>query len=128
MRSLAFAVALLVAGLGGTARGDLRPAAGGRHAAGVVREWDVVAERWEFTPNRIEVNQGDHVKITVRSADGTHGFEIKALHVHATVPRAGEPVTVEFDANRAGTFEIACFEYCGTGHRHMKATLVVNPD
>jgi heme/copper-type cytochrome/quinol oxidase subunit 2 len=63
----------------------------------------------------------------VRSADGTHGFAIKGLGVRAKVPRDGEPVIVEFDANRKGTFEIACFEYCGTGHRGMKATLVVNP-
>jgi cytochrome c oxidase subunit 2 len=127
MRPLALAVVLLAACLAGTARGASRAASSGRQTPAVIREWDVVAERWEFTPNRIEANQGDHLKVTVRSADGTHGFEIKALHVHAKVPRAGEPVTVEFVASRAGTFEIACSEYCGTGHHRMKAVLVVNP-
>ncbi len=109
----------------GTSGEDGRPKPAAR--VRTVREVSVIAERFEFQPSRIEVEQGDHVKITVRSADGTHGFEIRRFGIHAKVPRDGEPITVEFDADRAGTFEIKCFEYCGMGHRRMKATLVVNP-
>jgi cytochrome c oxidase subunit II len=92
-----------------------------------VREFAVIAERFEFIPDRIEVDQGDHVRIIVRSADGTHGFTIRKLGVHREIPRSGEPVTIEFDADRAGTFRIACSEYCGRGHSRMCGTLVVNP-
>jgi heme/copper-type cytochrome/quinol oxidase subunit 2 len=34
-------------------------------------------------------------------------------------------VTVRFVADKAGTFEIACSEYCGKGHKKMKGQLVV---
>jgi heme/copper-type cytochrome/quinol oxidase subunit 2 len=103
------------------------PSIPGRAGQAQVRDFDVVVERYEFIPSRIEVDQGDHVRITARSADGTHGFAIRKFGVRTEVPRGGDPVTIEFDANRVGTFEIACWQYCGKGHPRMKATLVVNP-
>ncbi len=96
-------------------------------AQGGVKEFTIVAERYKFTPERIEVNQGDTVRITVKSADGTHGFAIKKLHVETTVPKGGQPATVEFVADKAGSYEISCSEYCGRGHSHMKAVLEVAP-
>ncbi len=95
-------------------------------AQGQVKEFTIEAKRFEYTPDRIEVNQGDHVRITVRTLDGTHGFEIKKLGIKREIKRGGEPVTIEFDATRPGTFEIKCSEYCGKGHSHMTATLVVD--
>jgi len=92
-----------------------------------VKEFTVVAERYAFTPSRIEVNEGDRVRITLKSADGTHGFAIRRLKVQQEIPKGGTPVTVEFVADQPGTFEIKCSEYCGRGHSDMKATLVVSP-
>ena len=92
-----------------------------------VREIEVVAEKFKFTPERIEVTQGDRVRVTVRSADVSHGWEVKALDVDAFARKGGRPETVEFVADRAGTFEITCSEYCGRGHKRMKGVLVVNP-
>lgn len=87
--------------------------------------FDVVAKRFSYTPDRFEVNRGDHVKLTIRSADGTHGLAIKKLKLDVQVPRGGAPVVLEFDADQAGEFVISCSEYCGKGHNDMKALLVV---
>ena len=92
-----------------------------------VKEFDVVAERFTFTPQRLVVNQGDTVRIRVRSADVTHGFEIKKLDVDDLVPKGGRLVTFEFTADEAGTFPITCSEYCGRGHEKMKGVLEVQP-
>jgi len=35
-----------------------------------------------------------------------------------------DPDTVDFTAPLAGSYDIACSEFCGTGHGHMKAALV----
>jgi heme/copper-type cytochrome/quinol oxidase subunit 2 len=96
------------------------------HAQGV-KEFTMVAERYKFTPDRLEVNQGDTVRITIRSADGTHGFAIKKLKVDTSVPKGGKAVTLEFVADKAGTFPITCSEYCGRGHSHMRAEIDVLP-
>jgi len=115
----AVSVALLagVVGVAGRAAGGAPPPD--------VKEFTVVAERYKFTPARIEVTQGDTVRITVKSADGTHGFAIKKLKIDATVPKGGEPVTVEFVAGTPGSFPITCSEYCGRGHSQMKGVLEV---
>jgi cytochrome c oxidase subunit II len=95
-------------------------------AAPRVVAFDIVAKRFAFSPERIEVSRGDHVKLTIRSADGVHGFAIKKLKVETSVPKGGAPVALEFDAAQAGQFPITCSEWCGRGHSEMKALLVVN--
>lgn len=91
------------------------------------KEFEVVARRFAFEPAVLEVDEGDTVKITLTSADGTHGFAIEDLGVQQKIKRGGEPSTVEFVADRAGRFEIKCSEYCGSGHNRMKGLLVVRP-
>ena len=91
-----------------------------------VRTIDVVASRFKFEPSIISVALGDRIRLRLRSADRDHRFAIKLFRVKALIPKTGEPVTVEFVADRAGTFEFTCAEYCGTGHSGMKGRLVVH--
>jgi cytochrome c oxidase subunit 2 len=92
-----------------------------------VKSFDITASRFEFQPATIEVTQGDRVKLTLHSADTTHGFAIAELKVKMKIPKGGAPVTAEFVADTPGTFQIKCSEYCGPGHKQMTATLVVSP-
>lgn len=87
---------------------------------------DVVAKRFAFEPARIEVIEGERVRLVVKSADGPHGIEIKKFKVKKVVKRGDEPVTIEFTASAAGEYPIVCSEYCGEGHKEMKGMLVVN--
>lgn len=89
------------------------------------RRFDVTASRFHFEPASLEVTEGDRIALTLRSADGTHGIAIPEFKVKATIPKGGSPVTVEFVAAKAGTYQIECSEYCGSGHRQMKGRLVV---
>jgi cytochrome c oxidase subunit 2 len=86
---------------------------------------EVVARKFAFEPARIEVTEGETVRLVVRSADGVHGVGIKKFKVAEEVPRGGTPVMIEFTATATGEFEILCSEYCGKGHEDMSATLVV---
>lgn len=86
---------------------------------------EVTASKFRFDPATLSVTQGDKVRLRVRSADQTHGFAIKAFRVKAPISKSGETVTVEFVADKAGTFDITCSEYCGSGHSAMKGRLVV---
>jgi cytochrome c oxidase subunit 2 len=104
-------------------------AGGGQDAKeAAVMEFTVIAEKYKFTPERIEVNQGDRVRITVKSVDSSHGWEVKDLDLDLLAKKGGEPETQEFVADRAGTFTITCSEYCGRGHKTMKGTLVVKAE
>ena len=89
------------------------------------REIPVVAKRFTFEPARIEVTEGERVRLVVSSEDGVHGVEIKKFKVNKKVPRGGEKITIDFVASASGEFPIVCSEYCGKGHEEMKGTLVV---
>jgi cytochrome c oxidase subunit 2 len=91
------------------------------------RSFDVVASRWKFEPEVLEVDEGDRVVLRMRSSDTAHGLAIKEFKVKKDLPDTGELITVEFVAVRPGTFRVECSEYCGKGHSKMRGRLVVRP-
>ena len=93
--------------------------------AAPVRTFEVTASKYRFEPARIEVTEGDTVRLVLHSTDTTHGIGIKEFKVDTRIPKGGEPVTVEFVADKVGTFEFKCSHFCGLGHGHMKGELVV---
>ena len=88
---------------------------------------EMIAKRFTFLPEQVDVIEGDDVTINVRSADGTHGIEIGKLKLKKAIPRGGEVVTLSFTAPAPGRYVITCSEYCGRGHDDMKSVLVVAP-
>jgi cytochrome c oxidase subunit 2 len=112
---------LLIAAIAVLPNGGASPAA----QADMPHVIDVIAKRFAFEPSQIEVTVGERVVLSVRSADGVHGVEIKKFKVKQEVPRGGDPVRIEFTATDAGRFPIVCSEYCGDGHEDMKGVLVV---
>ena len=110
---------LLALGAAGVVAGDVAPPP--------PRAFEMSASRFKFEPETLQVTEGDRVRLTLRSTDTEHGFAIKKLNVKVAVPKTGDPVTVEFVADRAGTYEFKCSEYCGSGHGRMKGRLLVTP-
>jgi cytochrome c oxidase subunit II len=92
-----------------------------------VRTFDITASKFSFDPASIEVDQGDRVAVTLHSTDVKHGFALKPFGVKTVVPRGGESVSVEFTADKPGTFSFSCSEYCGSRHNSMKGQLLVRP-
>lgn len=76
------------------------------------------ASRFQYEPGTITVNKGDRVKIIVNDTDTKHGIAIPDFGVSGTG-------SVEFTADKAGTFEFHCPTMCGPGHREMAGTLIV---
>ena len=97
------------------------------HAAATdlpVHQIEIVAAKFAFSPATIQVTAGEPVRLVIRSKDTVHGFSIPKLKIDVQIPKGGDPVVVEFVAPPAGRFEIACSEFCGSGHGQMKAALV----
>jgi heme/copper-type cytochrome/quinol oxidase subunit 2 len=89
-----------------------------------VHEVQIVASKFMYEPSTIQVTAGEPVRLVVRSREGTHGFSIPKLKIDVLVPKSGDAVTVELTAPPAGRYEIACSEFCGSGHGQMKAALI----
>ena len=92
---------------------------------GEVKVFDMVAKQWEFSPNKIEVNEGDTVILNVKSIDVDHGLAIPALGINKFLS-PGNTVKIEFVAHQKGTFVFACSVSCGVGHTGMSGKIIVN--
>jgi nitrous-oxide reductase len=86
--------------------------------------------RSHFTPEHVEVEQGDHVIWHItnieRAYDATHGFSIPGYNINLSL-EAGEAETFEFDADQSGVFSYYCTEFCSALHLEMTGYFMVKP-
>lgn len=93
-------------------------------AASKIKEIELEAFQYGFSPDPIVVKKGETVKISAVSRDVTHGFYIKEYAINAVI-RKGEKTEIKFIADKVGEFQIRCSVYCGSGHMSMKGKLIV---
>ena len=89
-----------------------------------VKEFRITAKQFAFDPETIEVNKGDKVRLIVTSVDVPHGIAIKEYGINQRLD-VGKPVTIEFTADKEGTFAAYCSVICGSGHKEMKGKIIV---
>lgn len=81
-----------------------------------VKEITMDAGAFYYSVKEIKVKKGEKVKIVMTSKDMMHDFNIDELNVKLPITKSGETNTVEFTADKVGTFEY----YCSVGqHRKM---------
>ena len=91
-----------------------------------VQKVNVVAERFNFTPSQIKVQQGTLLEITLTSDDTFHGFRIPSMQINKVIPARGRgSVKVLFDAKQKGSFAFECSRPCGAGHTMMRGVIIV---
>ena len=82
------------------------------------KEFTIKAFRFGYSPDVIEVNKGDDVKIIIENTDTLHGMRIPDLGIK------GNEI-LEFTADKTGEFTWYCNNMCGKGHTQMKGKLIV---
>jgi nitrosocyanin len=90
-----------------------------------VKAFTVTGKNFAFSPSPLAVKKGDMVKITFQNTGGVHDFVLDEFNVKTSQIQDGKSVTVEFVADKAGSFEY----YCSVGNHRamgMKGTLVVS--
>lgn len=74
-----------------------------------VKEIAVSGSEFAFSPNTINVNKGDTVKVTfTNTGKFPHNFTISELNVASKTISPGQSDTVTFVADKAGTFTYFC--------------------
>jgi len=91
---------------------------------GTVKSFVIIAKRFEFIPNNIQVNKGDRIILEITSEDVIHGFSIDKYGINEKI-EPGETTIVEFVADKVGTFTFQCSIFCGSGHGGMIGNLIV---
>ncbi|MDE3096377.1 MAG: Sec-dependent nitrous-oxide reductase [Chloroflexota bacterium] len=90
----------------------------------------MTAQRSHFTPDILRVKQGDHVKIHItnieQTEDATHGFAIADYNIQASL-EPGSTTNFEFVADKSGSYNFYCTEFCSALHLEMAGWLLVEP-
>jgi plastocyanin len=100
------------------------PATTASTTSSAVKEFKVSAQNFSFSPSTMTVNKGDRVRIVFQDSGGNHDWVIDAFNARTAVLSTGQSQTIEFTADKTGSFEY----YCSVGtHRQMgmKGTLTV---
>jgi heme/copper-type cytochrome/quinol oxidase subunit 2 len=98
-------VLILPLALAGLAAASAHPPADAQEPAR--HDLVIKVKKYQFSPTRIEVAQGDVVKITLIAEDVPHSFTVDEYRI-AKRAAPGKPVVFEFRADRAGTFPFYC--------------------
>lgn len=78
------------------------------------------------TANEIHIPVGRRLRVRVEAADVIHSFWVPQLGPKMDmIP--GHPNFVWVEADRAGTYEGSCAEFCGDQHAWMRFTVVAEP-
>jgi cytochrome c oxidase subunit 2 len=99
---------------------------------------DVVAKKFEFTPNETHAKAGERVQIKLSTADRAHGLKLSLYPEGASEdghpglifdhPQDDAKVEkntdriIEFLAARPGTYDFKCSVQCSMGHGHDRMT------
>ena len=84
----------------------------------------IEAGSFYFKPNEIRVKQGQRVRVVMNSVSMMHDFVIDELSVRLPIVKNGDAGTIEFVADKIGTFEY----YCSVGQHRANGqvgTLIV---
>ena len=84
----------------------------------------ITLDQPDKTFEELKVKKGDVVKITFKNTQGFHDLSVDGYNVKTKQIQAGESDTIQFRADKAGTFPM----FCGVGtHRQqgMEGVLIV---
>jgi nitrous-oxide reductase len=100
------------------------------HVYGIAMRSRFIFDSKAKRPDVIEVNQGDHVFIHLTNIDFdediTHGFAINSYNLNMEV-QPGQTNTLEFIADKAGTYPLYCTNFCSALHQEMNGYFLVKP-
>ena len=100
------------------------PAGGETPVQPQVKEFTVEAGNFKFSVTEMKVKKGDTVRVIFKNTEGVHDWVIDEFHAKTKQINKGASETIEFLADRLGTYEY----YCSVGtHRQMgmKGNLIV---
>ena len=83
---------------------------------GDIKVFNVIGTPFQFSVTEMRVKVGDTVRINFTNGQGTHDWVIDEFNARTSILETGKSQTIEFVADKTGTFEY----YCSVGnHRAM---------
>ncbi len=89
-----------------------------------VQTVEILAQKFDFTPDEIKVKKGVPVDLELTTLDRLHGFNVPGLGLRAEIV-PGQTTHVKFTPDKTGRFLFHCDIFCGEGHEDMDAAIIV---
>jgi len=84
----------------------------------------VLARKFEFVPNDIELKKDEPVVLEFTGADVLMGFSLPDFKVRTDIP-PGVTTRLRLTPDRVGSFEFVCDNFCGEFHEDMSGKIRV---
>jgi cytochrome c oxidase subunit II len=84
----------------------------------------ILARRFTFSPNKLELRKGVPVVLELRTADVIMGFSAPDFQTREDIT-PGRVTKVRLVPDKLGTFTFLCDIFCGSGHETMNGTITV---
>ena len=84
----------------------------------------ILARNYDFGKFTLELEKDKSYRLKVASKEVKHSIFVRELNLWSRI-NTGEISTIEFRPEKAGTFDVVCGEFCGTGHSSMVGRLIV---
>ena len=84
--------------------------------SGSIKAFTITGTSFKFDVKEIRVKEGDMVRITFKNAQGLHDWVVDAFAARTRQLQAGQEETIQFVANKKGTFEY----YCSVGNHRQQ--------
>ena len=78
--------------------------------------FEIKVDKVGFEPKLITVKKGEKVVIKFTSTDVAHGIDLDDFGLKNTIIPEKDSVTLEFTADKTGTFSFRCTKYCSWRH------------
>ena len=89
-----------------------------------IKRFNLEVKKYSFSPTTLTAQQGDHIKITVKSIDLEDEFVIPGYNINLGLT-SGTAYLVEFTATQSGEFTFTCSAACASTHPEMHGKLVI---
>lgn len=90
------------------ASNDSKPAESSPANDSALKTFDISAKPFEFSVKEIKVKKGDKVRINLAVSQGMHDWVVDEFNAKTKIIQAGQSDSVEFVADKTGTFEYYC--------------------
>jgi cytochrome c oxidase subunit 2 len=84
----------------------------------------IVAKRFNYTPNVIRLKKGMPVVLEFTTLDVIMGFNVPDLKIRTDII-PGKVSRVHLTPDKVGTFPFLCDVFCGSGHEDMTGNIIV---
>lgn len=84
----------------------------------------ILARNYDWGNFTLELEKGKTYNLKLASKDLKHAIVVRELKLQNRI-KVGEIKTIEFIPQKAGTFDVICGEFCGSGHASMVGKLIV---